>query len=98
MELVFDWDENKARRNRDTHKVSFNEARTVFNDPFLVTFPDEYHSHREQRFISLGTSLKNRIILVVHTEDEENGAIVIRLISARRATTSERKAYEEKKA
>jgi len=98
MELVFDWDENKARRNRETHKVSFNEARTVFNDPFQVTFPDEYHSHQERRFISLGTSSKNRIILVVHTENDEDDAIVIRLISARRATMSERKAYEEKKA
>lgn len=98
MELVFDWDEDKARRNRVAHKISFDEARTIFNDLFLVTFPDEYHSHQDERFISIGTSLKNRIILVVHTEGEENGVIVIRVISARKATTSERRVYEEKKA
>ncbi len=98
MELVFDWDENKARRNRVTHKVSFDEAKTVFGDLFLVTFPDEYHSHQDERYISIGTSSKNRIILVVHTEDEEDGTIVIRFISARKATALERKVYEEKKA
>ena len=98
MELVFDWDENKARRNRVTHKVSFDAAKTVFSVLFLVTFPDEYHSHQDERYISIGTSSKNRIILVVHTEDEEDGTIVIRFISARKATALERKVYEEKKA
>ncbi len=97
MELVFDWDEKKARRNRNFHKVSFDEAKTAFNDPFLISFPDEYHSDSEKRLISVGTSSKNRIILVVHTENEENGAIVIRLISARKATASEREVYEKKK-
>jgi uncharacterized protein len=91
-------DENKARRNRVTHKVSFDEAKTVFSDLFLVTFPDEYHSHQDERYISIGKSSKNRIVLVVHTEDEEDGTIVIRFISARKATALERKVYEEKKA
>jgi uncharacterized DUF497 family protein len=97
MELVFDWDENKARHNRNVHKVSFDETKTVFNDPFLISFPDEYHSEKEERFISIGTSSKNRIILVVHTEAAENDAIIIRLISARKATASERAVYEKKK-
>ena len=96
MELVFDWDENKARHKRMIHKVSFDEARTVFNDPFLITFPDEYHSNREARFISIGMSSKNRIILVIHTEDTEDSATIIRLISARKVTSSEQKAYEKK--
>lgn len=96
MKLVFDWDEEKARRNRIKHKVSFDEARTAFNDPFLVTFPDEYHSSAERRFISIGASSKNRIILMVHSEHEEADTIVIRFINARRATTSERRIYEEK--
>ena len=97
MELVFDWDENKARHNRTVHKVSFDETKTVFNDPFLISFPDEYHSEKEERFISIGTSSNNRIILVVHTEAAEDDAIVIRLISARKATASERAVYEKKK-
>jgi uncharacterized DUF497 family protein len=97
MELTFDWDENKARHNRNIHKVGFDEVRTIFNDPFLVTFPDEYHSDREERFISIGMSSKNRIILVVHTEDDEDDAIVVRFISARKATAIEREAYEKRK-
>lgn len=56
MKLIFDWDERKARRNRTKHKVSFDEARSVFGDRFLVTFPDEKHSQVEERLISIGTS------------------------------------------
>jgi uncharacterized DUF497 family protein len=97
MKLVFDWDEDKARRNRTKHKISFEEARTVFGDPSLVTFPDDFHSHREQRFISIGTSSKSRVILVVHTESQEADAIVIRFINARKATAAERQNYEEAK-
>jgi len=97
MKLIFDWDESKARHNRTTHKVSFDEAKTVFNDPFLVTFPDDFHSYEEERFISIGNSSKNRIILVIHTEGNEDSGTVIRLISARKATPSERKTYEKRK-
>ena len=97
MKLVFDWDEDKARRNRSKHKITFDEARTVFGDPFLVTFPDDYHSQDEERFISLGTSSKNRVILVVHTEEAEDDAVVIRFINARKATPAEREIYEKAK-
>ncbi len=88
---------SRGRHNRNTHRVSFYEAKTVFNDPLLISFPDEYHSDREERFISIGMSSKNRIILVVHTEDDEDEATIIRLISARKATASEREVYEKKK-
>lgn len=97
MELVFDWDESKARQNRINHKITFDEARTAFNDPFLITFPDERHSHHEQRFISMGTSGKNRVILIVHSEFEEGGAIIVRFINARKATRAERELYEKRK-
>ena len=50
-ELVFEWDRSKAQKNITKHKVSFEEAKTVFNDPFLITFPDEYHSENEERLI-----------------------------------------------
>ncbi len=96
MELIFEWNENKARENLRKHKVSFEEAKTVFNDLLLITFPDEYHSENEERFISIGTSAKDRVLLVVHTErDETEKAVVIRIISCRKATTSERRVYEE---
>jgi uncharacterized DUF497 family protein len=97
MTLVFDWDEDKARRNRAKHKISFDEAKTIFGDPSLVTFPDEFHSHQEERFISIGTSSKSRVILIVHTEFEEADDVVIRFINARKATPAERQIYEQAK-
>jgi uncharacterized protein len=69
---------------------------TIFTDPFLLTFVDDFHSDKEERFISIGLSEKNRVLLVVHTEREEKGeAIVIRIISCRKAAQSERKRYEK---
>jgi uncharacterized protein len=97
MKLVFDWDEDKARRNRAKHKISFDEAKTIFGDPFLITIPDELHSQDEPRLVSIGTSARNRVILVVHTERDEDDAIVIRFINARKATAAERQVYEEAK-
>ena len=97
MEFIFEWDARKARTNLEKHKVSFDEAQTIFVDPLLVTFPDELHSETEERFISIGMSMQERVSLVVHTEREEIGErIVIRIISCRKATFSERKIYEEK--
>ena len=96
MKLIFEWDAIKARQNFTKHKVSFEEARTLFNDPLLVTFMDNYHSADEERYISIGTSAKRRILLVVHTDlDEAQDSFVIRLISSRKATASERRVYEE---
>ena len=96
MELLFEWDDHKASENFKKHKISFDEAKTVFNDPFLMTFPDENHSEAEERLISIGTSSFNKVLLVVHTEHEETEtAILIRIISCRKATPSERRVYEE---
>jgi uncharacterized protein len=96
MELIFEWDKNKASANLRKHKVSFDEAKTIFADELLVTFPDEIHSENEERFISIGTSANSRILLLVHTENDfiEN-KIVIRIISCRKATNLERKIYEQ---
>src|SRR3990167_7437088 len=58
----------KARRNLAKHKVSFEEGETIFDDPFLVTYPDELHSDTEDRLISVGMSKKERVLLVVHVE------------------------------
>ncbi len=91
MDLIFEWDENKAKANFQKHKVSFDEAKTVFDDPYLLTFPDIEHSNSEQRYINIGFSLKRRILIVIHTERGN----IIRIISCRKATKSERKAYEE---
>jgi uncharacterized DUF497 family protein len=97
MEIIFEWDARKARTNLEKHKVSFEEAQTIFVDPFLVTFPDDFHSQTEERFISIGMSTRERVLLVVHIEREEiNERIIIRIVSCRKATLSERKIYEEK--
>ncbi len=93
MGLTFEWDEEKAKENLRKHKVSFEEARTVFGDPFLMTFPDPTHSSREQRFINVGRSDKARVLIVIHTEREAT----IRIISCRKATPRERRVYEEER-
>ncbi|MBV6401806.1 MAG: hypothetical protein CNIPEHKO_02109 [Anaerolineales bacterium] len=96
MEIIFEWDARKAKTNLEKHKVSFEEAQTIFIDPLLVTFPDEFHSNAEERFTSIGISAKERLLLVVHTEQEElKERVVIRIISCRKATTSERMTYEK---
>jgi uncharacterized DUF497 family protein len=96
MNLLFEWDANKARENLRKHGVSFEEAKTVFNDPLLVTYPDDEHSQQEERLISIGVSAMSKLLLVVHIEREETEEyLLIRLISCRKATNLERKAYEE---
>ena len=98
MELKFEWDRNKAKSNFRKHNVTFDEARTIFSDDFVITFPDDFHSGEEHRFISIGFSLKSRILLVVHTEEVRfKNEIVIRIISSRKATAAERKSYEKGK-
>jgi uncharacterized DUF497 family protein len=91
MELSFEWDEVKAEANRKKHQVSFDEAATVFADPFSITIPDPDHSANEQRFVDIGTSARGRLLVVIYTE---RGA-TIRIISCRSANRSERKLYEE---
>lgn len=96
MKLLFEWDAKKAHNNHQKHGVHFDEARTIFSDPLLLTYPDELHSEKEERFISIGYSSRNRILLVVHTEHHETEiGIIIRIISCRKATNKERKSYEE---
>jgi uncharacterized protein len=88
---IFEWDPVKAKQNRRKHRVSFQEAATVFGDPLALTYPDPDHSTSEQRFITVGMSSACRILIVAHADRHEN----IRIISARRTTPRERKHYEE---
>jgi hypothetical protein len=92
VDLVFEWDINKADLNFRKHSVSFDEANTVFSDPLGKIFDDESHSINEVREIIIGHSFKGRLLVVVFTEKKRN---LIRLISARIATKKERKNYEE---
>lgn len=96
MELIFEWDKNKASSNFRKHRVSFDEAKTIFRDESLVTFADDFHSNIERRFISIGFSEKSRVLLVVHTEvDGTVNKNHIRIISSRKATKSEQDIYEK---
>jgi uncharacterized DUF497 family protein len=87
----FEWDEEKAERNRRKHGITFDEALTVFFDPFELTIFDPDHSILEERFVSIGESSEGRLPVVGYVERERK----IRLIFARRATWPERFDYEE---
>jgi hypothetical protein len=88
--MQFEWDREKAKKNLRKHKVSFDEAVTVFYDPLSATFNDPDHSINEQRFITIGYSSHSRLLVVSHAEMGE----IIRIISARPATAHERKRHE----
>ena len=89
--MRFSWDPKKAADNLEKHGVSFEEARTVFQEDYFIAFADPDHSIDERRFIILGMSISNRLLVVSYTE--RNGRI--RIISTREATRRERKYYEE---
>lgn len=85
------WDPAKALHNKTKHGVDFEEAATVFRDPLLLVQPDLEHSQEEERWIALGKSVRQLLLVVVHTEGEQT----IRLISARKAEPRERRRYEQ---
>ena len=89
--MNFEWDAEKAASNFRKHGIPFDEATTVFNDPLFVDFYDPDHSHEEHRYIIIGESKKENLLLVSYAERRD----IIRLISARKATRKERKTYEE---
>ncbi len=91
--MEFEWNLDKAKINLDKHRVSFQEAATVFSDPLSVTFPDPDHSIRENRYVIIGLSKLGQILVVSHTDRGQN----IRIISARKATRHERRFYEEER-
>jgi hypothetical protein len=89
--IEFEWDEAKARLNRRKHGVSFEEARSIFYDDYARQFFDDEHASNEDRFIMLGVSNRSRVLVVCHCERADGN--IIRIISARKATTRERKYY-----
>ena len=89
--MDFEWDEAKAQANFAKHGISFDEAKTVFDDPLYVDFYDPDHSDEEHRHIIIGESHQQQLLVVSYMEREGT----IRIISARQAPRAERKAYEE---
>ena len=88
--MRFEWDREKAEASLRKHRVSFDEAVTVFYDPLSVTFADPDHSAGEHRFLTIGQSSRGRLLVVAHVE---RGA-ALRIISARPASAGERKRHE----
>ena len=90
--IRFEWDSSKAAANLKKHRISFEDAQSVFYDEFAVQFFDDLHSSEEERFLMLGMSSAASLLIVCHCE-RENGA-VIRIISARKATRRESAFYQ----
>ena len=89
--FAFEWNEEKAFINITKHGVSFEEASTVLSDEYSITIYDEAHSIDEDHYIDIKLSVSNRLLVVVYTERTNH----IRIISARQATRSERRLYEQ---
>jgi uncharacterized DUF497 family protein len=89
--MQFEWDLTKAAANLSEHRVSFDEAKTVFDDPLYIDFYDPDHSDEEHRYIIIGQSQQGRLLMVSYTERDGN----IRIISSREVTLTERIEYEE---
>ncbi|QOG13118.1 BrnT family toxin [Arcobacter sp. FWKO B] len=95
MNYNFEWDFNKAKKNLLKHKISFEDACTIFKDENAISIFDDEHSENEDRWITIGIDVNTRTLVVVHTyiTFNENNCI-IRIISARKATKNEQKAYK----
>lgn len=89
--MEFQWDKTKAAANVSKHAVSFDEAKTVFDDPLYVDFYNPDHSLNEHRYIIIGESEQGRLLMVAYTEIGDT----IRIISSRELAPAERKQYEE---
>ena len=89
--MEFEWDPKKAEANKRKHGIKFHEAATVFGDPLAITFADPDHSLEEDRYLTIGMTRFNQMIVVSHASRGEK----FRIISARLMTRQERKIYEE---
>ncbi len=90
--LKFEWDTHKAAANLRKHRISFDDAKSVFYDEFAVQFFDDGHSSKEERFLMLGMRSAAKLLIVCHCEREDGE--VIRIISARKATRREGAFYQ----
>ncbi len=94
MGIEFEWDESKNKSNQKKHQISFETALHIFKDPFLLSRQDRFESG-EYRWQALGLIENQMVILVAHTAQFDQFTEVIRIISARKATSQEKKAYEQ---
>ena len=95
--MKFEWDPKKEKANRRKHKVTFLEACYVFADKYMLTLYDEEHSGDEDRWITIGQSLNDKILVVIHTYRKVKGKGIVRILSARKAAKHEEKQYFERR-
>ncbi len=93
--MRFEWSEKKNLGNIQKHGVSFEEAKEVFSDPFHISKLDHRFDYFEERWITLGCTAEESILVVAHLFFDENGEEIIRIISARKASEKERRFYEQ---
>jgi len=94
--MKFEWDKKKESINIQKHGVTFEQAAYVFSDKYALSRYDDEHSEDEDRWILLGKSLQNTLLVVVHTFRDKNGEEVTRIISARKATRKEQESYQRR--
>ena len=94
--MKLEWDPEKEKINIQKHGVTFEQASYVFADPFALNKYDDDHSHEEDRWILLGKSLNEVILLVVHTFKDDDAIEFVRIISTRKATKREKQAYQKR--
>ena len=94
--MKFEWDERKEKINLQKHGISFEQASYVFADPFALNKYDDEHSDEEDRWIILGKSMNETILVIVHTFRSEDGIELVRIISARKAVKKEQQAYKQR--
>lgn len=93
--MNFEWDTNKEKINIKKHGITFEQASYVFSDQFALNMYDNEHSNTEERWIMLGKSLNENLLLVVHTFKDKEEELV-RIISARKATSKEKQIYHKR--
>jgi len=93
--LKFEWSDEKNKINQKKHNVSFEEAKEVFSDPMHISKLDHRFDYFEERWITLGATAKDKILVVANMFFDDNGEEIIRIISARRANQKERTFYEQ---
>ena len=94
--MKFEWDSKKELLNIQKHKISFEQASYVFSDPYALSQYDVEHSDEEDRWVLLGQSLNQALLVVVHKFINESGIEIVRIISARKATKNEMKTYQQR--
>jgi len=93
--MKFEWNETKNRLNQEKHGISFEEAKEVFDDALQISKLDHRFNYFEERWITLGATTKEKVLVVANLYFSEEGEEIIRIISARRANNNERNIYEK---